>query len=76
MTVNSIDSIVSFLFYIITYSITILKPFLILHAYIIKYNNYKDIQYIREIKAKFNHNNVLTFSLALCLFSIINLIKM
>ncbi|CEG19376.1 nadh dehydrogenase subunit 2 [Ceraceosorus bombacis] len=74
LSVNTIESIEAFLFYIITYSITNLNAFLILLAfgYIIKAHNTrsKDIQFIHELKGQFNYNNVLSLSLALCLFSI------
>lgn len=75
LSINTIESIESFIFYIISYSITNLNTFIILLAfgYIIKSNsntNSKDIQFIHELKGQFNYNNVLSFSLALCLFSI------
>ena len=73
-------SIDSFIFYLIQYSITSLNIFLIILAlgYIVKNNslnfNYRskenlDLNYLWELKGVFNTNIVLSFSLAVCLFS-------
>lgn len=98
LAINSEQSIESFLFYIIQYSITNLDVFLIILAlgYIIypsllsvrgegeqelgtlsvgkrevKYNLFKDIRYISELKGQFFSvgNPLLCLSLSICLFS-------
>src|SRR6266550_2515507 len=78
LAINSEQSIDSFLFYIIQYSITNLNIFLIIIAlsYIINNNNIfnkditmKDIKFISEFKGLFFVNPVLSLCLALCLFS-------
>nr|YP_009517259.1 NADH dehydrogenase subunit 2 [Tephrocybe rancida]YP_009517276.1 NADH dehydrogenase subunit 2 [Tephrocybe rancida]AYE93165.1 NADH dehydrogenase subunit 2 [Tephrocybe rancida]AYE93166.1 NADH dehydrogenase subunit 2 [Tephrocybe rancida] len=81
LAINSEQSIESFLFYIIQYSITNLDVFLIILAlsYIIhpnylnlkenKGNIIKDIRYISELKGQFFSNPLLSLSLSICLFS-------
>src|SRR6266436_1595439 len=84
LAINSEQSIDSFIFYIIQYTITNLNIFLIILAlgYIIKtYSNTnnsssslysgeeKDIKYISEFKSQFFLNPLLSLSLAVCLFS-------
>lgn len=69
---NTEESIESFLFYIIQYSITNANVFLVLLAfgYIIHIHPKKDIQFINDIKGQFMSNPLLGLSFALCLFSI------
>lgn len=75
LSVNSVDSINSFLFYLMQYSITNLNTFFIVLAfgYIISNKMSKnktiDIAYIAELKGQFLTNPVLGLSLAICLFS-------
>lgn len=83
LSINTEQSIDSFIFYIIQYSITNLNTFLILLAlgYIIhntlrqnsNLNLYKgherDIKYITELKGQFFSNPLLSVSLTICLFS-------
>src|SRR6266478_1912476 len=77
LAINSEQSIDSFIFYIIQYTITNLNTFLILLAigYIINnktiFNNgsEKDIKYISELKGLFFSNPILSISLTICLLS-------
>ena len=77
LAINTEQSIDSFLFYIIQYSITNLNTFLILIAlgYVLKNNSqsilesFQDIKYITELKGLFFNNPVLSLSLTICLFS-------
>ena len=80
LAINSEQSIESFIFYIIQYSITNLNTFLIILAlgYLIKnvlplpssgLLENKDIRFISELKGQFISNPVLSVSLAICLFS-------
>jgi NADH-ubiquinone oxidoreductase chain 2 len=72
LAINTVQSIDSFIFYIIQYIITNLNIFLIIIAlgYIInKTNNIKDIRYISEFKGQFYHNPLISLSLSICLFS-------
>jgi NADH-ubiquinone oxidoreductase chain 2 len=77
LAINTEQSVESFLFYLIQYSITNLNTFFILLAfgYIINKNmssssnNVVDIQFISELKGQFFSNPLLSFSLAICLFS-------
>ncbi len=72
-------SIDSFIFYLIQYSITSLNIFLIILAlgYVVKNSSLNlnrpkenlDLNYLWELKGLFNQNIVLSFSLAICLFS-------
>ena len=83
LSINSEQSLESFIFYIFQYSITNLNTFLIILAlgYLIKKNNNfrssfesnienKDIRFISELKGQFKDNPILTLSLAICLFSL------
>src|SRR5882757_360168 len=73
LAINTEQSIDSFIFYIIQYTITNLNTFLIILAlgYIINnsilYN--KDIRFISELKGQFFSNPLITLSLTLCLLS-------
>jgi len=77
LAINSEQSIDSFIFYIIQYTLTNLNTFLILLAigYIIKNNTIfnkgseKDIKYISELKGLFFSNPILSISLTICLLS-------
>ena len=77
LAINSKQSIDSFIFYIIQYTLTNLNTFLILLAigYIINYNiiinkgSEKDIKYISELKGLFFSNPILSISLTICLLS-------
>lgn len=70
LSVNSEESIGSFLFYLMQYSITNLNAFFIILAlgYIIK-DKKGDISFISQLKGQFLDNPILGLSLALCLFS-------
>ena len=77
LAVNSEQSIDSFIFYIIQYTITNLNTFLILLAIGYILNNKtifnkgseKDIKYISELKGLFFSNPILSISLTICLLS-------
>jgi len=80
LAINTEQSIDSFIFYIIQYTITNLNTFLIILAlgYIINnsvlYNkgrakSEKDIRFISELKGQFFSNPLITLSLTLCLLS-------
>jgi NADH-ubiquinone oxidoreductase chain 2 len=84
LAINSEQSVDAFLFYILQYSITNLNIFLILLAlgFLINNNGIKtynkglvislfdfDIRYISDIKGQFLSNPLLSFSLAISLFS-------
>ena len=73
LAINTEQSIDSFLFYIVQYSITNLNTFLIIIALGLKSNNIlesiKDIKYITELKGLFFNNPLLSLSLTICLFS-------
>src|SRR6201989_2519183 len=74
LSINTEDSLESFIFYLIQYSVTNLNTFFILLAfgYIINQglrSNKKDISLISELKGQFATNPLLSLSLALCLFS-------
>lgn len=76
LAINSEESIESFIFYLIQYSLTNLNAFFILLAfgYIIhssaaNKSNSTDIQFISELKGQFRSNPLLGLSLAICLFS-------
>jgi len=78
LAINTEESIESFIFYLVQYSITNLNAFLILLAfgYIINSVNSKsslsgssDIQFISELKGQFRANPLLGLALATCLFS-------
>ena len=82
LSINTEQSIESFIFYIIQYSITNLNIFLIILAfgYIINYNRpgldidseieNNDIRFISELKGQFMSNPLLSISLSICLFSL------
>jgi NADH-ubiquinone oxidoreductase chain 2 len=76
LSIHSEQSIDSFLFYIIQYTITNLNIFLIIIA--ISYygilqtnfnNNLKDIRYITELKNQFTYNPLIALAFSICLFS-------
>jgi NADH-ubiquinone oxidoreductase chain 2 len=77
LAINSEESIESFIFYLVQYSITNLNAFLILLAfgYIIyssssaKGTAGTDIQFISDLKGQFRANPLLGLALATCLFS-------
>jgi NADH-ubiquinone oxidoreductase chain 2 len=77
LAINSVQSIDSFIFYIIQYTLTNLNTFLILIAigYIINNNiliykgSEKDINLISELKGLFFSNPILSISLTICLLS-------
>jgi len=78
LAINTEQSIDSFIFYIIQYTITNLNTFLIILAlgYIInnsvlynKNTTEKDIKFIKELKGQFFSNPLITLSLTLCLLS-------
>jgi len=77
LAINSKQSIDSFIFYIIQYTLTNLNTFLILLAvgYIINYKTIinkgseKDINFISELKGLFFSNPILSISLTICLLS-------
>src|SRR6202789_2867532 len=77
LAINSVQSIDSFIFYIIQYTLTNLNTFLILIAigYILNNNilinkgSEKDINYISELKGLFFSNPILSISLTICLLS-------
>jgi NADH-ubiquinone oxidoreductase chain 2 len=77
LAINSVQSIDSFLFYILQYTLTNLNTFLILIAigYIINKNilinkgSEKDINLISELKGLFFSNPILSISLTICLLS-------
>jgi len=77
LAINSEQSIDSFIFYIIQYTLTNLNTFLILLAigYIINnktifnIGSEKDIKYITELKGLFFSNPILSLSLTICLLS-------
>lgn len=78
LSVNSEESITSFLFYLMQYSITNLNAFFVILAfgYIIHFGHKNlnstpntDITFISQLKGQFTDNPILGLSLALCLFS-------
>jgi|ERR1700753_4294956 len=95
LSIYSVKSIESFIFYLVQYSVTSLNIFLIILAmgYLInKYINHSasssslsfekeqkgekklkfketDLNYLSELKGQLNNNYILSFSLAVCLFS-------
>ena len=84
ISINSIESIESFIFYLIQYSISNLNAFIILiaigyslyyyhdnninHSNLIDKNN-SPVQYISQLKGYFHINSILALSLAITLFS-------
>lgn len=75
LAINTEESIESFIFYLVQYSITNLNAFLILlsFGYVISQaratSQGTDIQFISELKGQFRSNPLLGLSLATCLFS-------
>jgi NADH-ubiquinone oxidoreductase chain 2 len=77
LAINSKQSIDSFIFYIIQYTLTNLNTFLILLAIgyiihskiLINKGSEKDIKYISELKGLFFSNPILSLSLTICLLS-------
>jgi NADH-ubiquinone oxidoreductase chain 2 len=77
LAINSQESIESFLFYLVQYSLTNLNAFLIILAfgYIIKgavissRDSSTDIEFISQLKGQFKANPLLGLALAICLFS-------
>lgn len=73
--VNTQESVESFLFYILQYSITNINVFLVLLAFGYMLQNTmsnkfgSDIQFIEQLKGQFHVHPVLSLSFALCLFS-------
>ena len=85
LSINTQESVESFLFYLLQYSITNVNVFLVLLAFgyllsqssISKQTNFQspttfgtDIQFISQLKGQFQQNPLLSTSFALCLFSI------
>ena len=79
LSINTQESVESFIFYLIQYSLTNLNVFLVLLAlgyiisnksYIKSFENKKiDIQFIEQLKGQFGQNPFLSTSFAMCLFS-------
>lgn len=72
LAINTEQSIDSFLFYIIQYTITNLNMFLIIIALGYIYNKsiiLKDIKYISDFKGQFFFNPLICLSFSICLFS-------
>lgn len=86
LSINTEQSIESFVFYLVQYSITNINIFIIILAfgYIIKQKQsssysskdipriteFKDIEFINDIKGVFKNYSVLSLSFSICLFSI------
>lgn len=74
LSICSEESMTSFLFYLIQYSITNLNAFFVLLAfgYYLSNNAHypkNEISFISQLKGQFKRNPLLSLSLALCLFS-------
>jgi NADH-ubiquinone oxidoreductase chain 2 len=71
LSMNTQESIESFLFYILQYTLTNANVFLVLlgFGYMIHIYPKKDIQFIDSLKGQFTANPLLSLSFALCLFS-------
>lgn len=75
LSVNSEESMTSFLFYLMQYSLTNLNAFFIILAlgYMVNtaegHRRGSDLSFISQLKGQFQDNPVLGLSLALCLFS-------
>jgi NADH-ubiquinone oxidoreductase chain 2 len=67
LSVSSEESITSFLFYLMQYSITNLNAFFVLLAF--GYRTGTSISFISQLKGQFLANPILGLSFALCLFS-------
>nr|YP_010119220.1 NADH dehydrogenase subunit 2 [Erysiphe pisi]QQY98236.1 NADH dehydrogenase subunit 2 [Erysiphe pisi] len=88
LTINSIESIYAFIFYLLQYSISNLNVFIILisigysfYSYVNNNDNYKQlkdknnspIQLISQLKGYFNINPLLSLSLAITIFSFVGI---
>nr|YP_010689747.1 NADH dehydrogenase subunit 2 [Erysiphe quercicola]WBR75373.1 NADH dehydrogenase subunit 2 [Erysiphe quercicola] len=88
LTINSIESIYAFIFYLLQYSISNLNVFIILisigysfYSYVNNSDNYKQlkdknnspIQLISQLKGYFNINPLLSLSLAITIFSFVGI---
>jgi NADH:ubiquinone oxidoreductase subunit 2 (subunit N) len=76
LSINTEESLDSFLFYIVQYTITNLNVFLIIIAFnyllcslVNKNLVIKDIKYISELTNQYNRNPILTISFIICLLS-------
>lgn len=69
LSINTEQSVESFIFYIIQYSITNLNTFFIILALGYLINKTLDLKFISELKGQFLINPILSLSLAICLFS-------
>lgn len=74
LAINNSESVESFLFYLIQYTLTNINVFFILVAfgYLLQTKGlsvYSPIQYINQLKGQFKANPLLGLSLAICLFS-------
>lgn len=77
LSVNSEESITSFLFYLLQYSITNMNAFFVLLAFGytisgtrgVEETSPREITFISQLKGQFQANPILGLSLALCLFS-------
>jgi len=74
LAINNEESVESFLFYLIQYTLTNINVFFILVAfgYLLQTKGlsiYSPIQYINQLKGQFKANPLLGLSLAICLFS-------
>jgi NADH-ubiquinone oxidoreductase chain 2 len=67
LSVNSEESITSFLFYLMQYSITNLDAFFVILAF--GYFIQTDVSFISQLKGQFKANPILGLSFAICLFS-------
>ena len=75
LAINSEESVESFLFYLIQYSLTNVNVFFILIAfgYLLHTRGlatYSPVQFINQLKGQFQVNPLLGISLAICLFSL------
>ena len=90
LTINSIESIYAFIFYLLQYSISNLNVFIILisigysfYSYVNNSDNYKQlkdknnspIQLISQLKGYFNINPLLSLSLAITIFSFVGMME-
>ncbi|PIM99171.1 NADH dehydrogenase subunits 2, 5 [Handroanthus impetiginosus] len=71
LSMNTQESVESFIFYLVQYTITNVNVFIVLLAlgYIISNTPY-DIEFIEQLKSQFGQNPFLSVSFAVCLFSI------
>ena len=90
LSINSIESIYAFIFYLLQYSISNLNVFIILisigysfYSYVNNSDNYKQlkdknnspIQLISQLKGYFNINPLLSLSLAITIFSFVGMME-